>query len=203
MEPEKTTLLRIIMGLLPPDGGKVSLFEQLSPGDSKAHARIGYMPQRLAIYPGLSVRENIRFFGQLYRVPPTALKARTDELLELVSLQHKADDRVADLSGGMARRTMLATALVHRPQLIILDEPTAGVDPLLRLRFWSWFRELRSTGASMIITTHHISEADACQRVAFLRQGRLLEQGTPEELKARYTCSSLEAAFVQATGEET
>lgn len=195
----KSTLLRIIMGLLKPDAGRVVLFGNLAPGDAEAARRIGYMPQQLALYEDLSARQNVRFFGRMYGMRGAALTARTDEVLERVALTAEAERPVRNLSGGMQHRVMLATALVHQPSLLILDEPTTGVDPSLRLRFWEWFEGLSREGASILVTTHHIAEAVHCQEVLFLREGSLLERGTPQALIERYGVSDLEAAFVQAT----
>jgi ABC-2 type transport system ATP-binding protein len=195
----KTTLLKIIMGLQRPDAGRVVLFGELAPGDPRATRRIGYMPQQLALYEELNARENVRFFGRLYGMRGDALHARTEEVLERVALSHEADRPVRDLSGGMQHRVMLATALVHRPSLLILDEPTTGVDPSLRLRFWEWFEVLSEEGASILVTTHHIAEAVHCQEVIFLRDGSLLERDAPQALIERYGVADLEAAFVQAT----
>ncbi len=195
----KTTLLRMIMGLIPPTSGEISLFDTFSPSDTQARRKIGYMPQQLAVYPGLSVFENVMFFGRLYGFQSSELKQRTEEVLGLVDLLDKRDEQVAHLSGGMVRRVMLATTLIHQPSLVILDEPTAGVDPSLRLRFWNWFQELSKKGISILITTHHISEATLCQEVVFLRDGILIEQGTPAELMGRYQVNDLEEAFVKAT----
>jgi len=195
----KTTLLRMIMGLISPTSGKIDLFESYSPSDMEARKRIGYMPQQLAVYPGLSVLENVLFFGRLYGVQNSVIKQRAAEILKMVNLETKSNEQVAQLSGGMIRRVMLATTLIHQPSLIILDDPTAGVDPSLRLRFWKWFQQLAQQGISILITTHHISEASLCQDVVFLREGKLIEHGTPDELMSRYQSKDLEEAFVKAT----
>ncbi|MBC8259273.1 MAG: ABC transporter ATP-binding protein [SAR324 cluster bacterium] len=195
----KSTLLRMIMGLLKPTSGNILIFNNNSPGDFEVKHLLGYMPQQLAVYPGLSVRENVLFYGRLYGIPETELETRLLDILEMVELSSCLDNLAADLSGGMLRRLMLATTLIHQPSLVILDEPTAGVDPSLRLRFWEWFEELAHGGTSILITTHHISEASRCNKVAFLRQGKLLEHDTPEKLMQRYDSANLEEAFVQAT----
>jgi len=195
----KTTLIRMIMGLLPVSSGRITLFDQYSPGAAYARKRIGYMPQQLAVYSGLSVLENILFFGRIYQMPEAELRAKAEEVIHMVELTHAQNNLVATLSGGMIRRVMLASALVHRPRLLILDEPTAGVDPLLRIKFWQWFDDLVNAGTLIIITTHNISEAAHCHKVVFLREGVLLEQDTPAELIKKYNVSDLEDAFVAAT----
>ncbi len=195
----KTTLIRIIMGLIKPDGGDVLLFGKYRPGSIEARRLIGYMPQQHSVYPGLSVLENVLFFGRMYRMQDADLHQRAVDILQMVELEHRKNDLVANLSGGMIRRVMLATALVHRPRLLILDEPTAGVDPLLRIKFWDWFANMVESGTSIIVTTHNISEAERCRNVVFLRNGQKLEQGTPQELMSSYHADNLEAAFVEAT----
>jgi ABC-2 type transport system ATP-binding protein len=198
----KTTLIRMITGLISPTAGEIRLFGSPSLRERSVRRNIGYMPQQAAIYPGLSVLENILFFGRLYHVAEDDLKQRAEELLQLVELTEKCDTVVADLSGGMVRRAMLATILIHRPALLILDEPTAGVDPTLRIKFWEWFQKLAASGISILITTHHIAEAVRCDEVVFLRNGRLLEQGTPATLMEKYGTEDLEYAFVEATREK-
>ena len=195
----KTTLIRLVLGLLTPDAGSIRLFGGDAAGSIAARSRIGYMPQQLSVYPGLTVRENVLFFGRMYHMEERDLSKRTDEVVRMVELEDRADDKVSSLSGGMVRRTMLATALVHRPRLLLLDEPTAGVDPLLRLRFWEWFGKMVSDGTSIIVTTHTISEATHCHNVVFLRNGEKLEQGTPAQLMSAYGCGDLESAFAAAT----
>jgi ABC-2 type transport system ATP-binding protein len=197
----KTTLLRMIMGLVRPDTGAVTLFGGEAPGSAAAVRKIGYMPQQLALYEDLTVHENLMFFGRIYGLPDAELRGRAEHLLHQVDLEDRRESRVGTLSGGMMRRAMLASALMHRPALLILDEPTAGVDPLLRIRFWNWFVELAEAGTTLLITTHHISEADRCQEIAFQRFGRILRRGRPADLLAHYGVSDLEHAFVNATQE--
>lgn len=195
----KTTLIRMLVGLLKPTAGEITLFEQYHPQDTQLRKYIGYMPQQLAVYSGLTVLENVLFFARMYAMEETQLKQRAIEILERIELDHRKDSLVSTLSGGMVRRVMLATAMIHKPRLLILDEPTAGVDPLLRLKFWEWFDVLVKEGISIIITTHNISEASHCLQVVFLREGNLLEQGSPQTLMDKYAVNNLEAAFVSAT----
>lgn len=199
----KTTLLRILTGLLSPTTGNVTLFGGLSPGANLARRNIGYMPQSLSLYQGLSVEENLTFYGRIYGVPEDELKKRVAETLEIVELADRRRSVISDLSGGMIRRALLGSALVHKPKFLLLDEPTAGIDPLLRIRLWDTFKNLCGAGASILITTHHISEADRCDRVVFLRQGKVVNEGAPSQLMERYGVADLERAFVTATSGDS
>ena len=195
----KTTLLRMLTGLLRPSSGAIHLFGSHLPGAVEIRHKIGYMPQEMAVYPELTVEQNIKFFGQIYGVKGQDLEMETKKVIALTELTNKKDQLVKNLSGGMAHRVLLASALIHRPELLILDEPTAGVDPSLRLKFWDWFRDLAQGGTSILITTHHISEAVRCENVVFLTHGEILEQGNPIELITKYSATDLEEAFVKAT----
>ncbi|MDH5541739.1 MAG: ABC transporter ATP-binding protein [Nitrospinota bacterium] len=197
----KTTLIRMIAGLVHPTKGKIRLFGNLPPESLKARGQIGYMPQDISIYPGLSVLENIYFFGRIYGLEKEKLIRNAEEALEFVELSAKRNTQVSELSGGMVRRVSLATALVHKPKFLVLDEPTAGVDPLLRLKIWTLLEELASEGTSILITTHHISEARECGNVVFMRNGSLIDQGAPQSIMDKYSASDLESAFVKATEE--
>ena len=194
----KTTLIRMIVGLTRPTSGEIKLFGKYFPGNRKAGQNLGYMPQQHAVYPGLTVVENILFFGRLYKIPEKKLKKDVEKILEMVELWEKKDTKTDTLSGGMVRRTMLATVLILDPSLIILDEPTAGIDPYLRIKFWDWFEKLSNEGKSILITTHHIAEASKCHEVVFLRSGKILEQGPPSVLMDKYKTSNLEDAFVSS-----
>ena len=180
----KTTCIRAICGLVRPTAGSV----KVGGGDAYAdRARLrpglGYMPQRAALYEDLTARENVEFFARGLSLPDP--RGRTEELLELVDLAARADDRVFGFSGGMKQRVSLACALVHEPPLLLLDEPTAGVDPLLRRRMWSTFASLRERGTTLLVSTNQLDEAVHCERLAILRQGRLLAEDVPAALLDR------------------
>ncbi|HZC84996.1 MAG TPA: ABC transporter ATP-binding protein [Rubrobacter sp.] len=177
----KTTLIKALVGVLRPSAGEVRVLG-LNPLKQRAdlRRRVGYMPQSPALYEDLPARANVEFFGAAHRV--VDLKKKTEEVLELADLTARADDPVYKLSGGMKRRVSLACALIHRPEVIFLDEPTAAVDPQLRSRFWKTFRELAGEGATLFISTHLMDEAMLCDRIAILRKGRIIATDTPRSI---------------------
>ena len=177
----KTTLIKGLVGALRPSGGTARVMG-LNPLKDRAELRqrIGYMPQGAALYEDLSARDNVGFFGAAHRAPD--LKKKVDEVMHFTDLSGRADDPVHTFSGGMKRRISLACALVHRPEVIFLDEPTAAVDPQLRSRFWKTFRELAGDGATLFISTHLMDEAMLCDRIAILRKGRIIATDTPRGL---------------------
>ncbi len=190
----KTTLIRILCGLLMPDAGTARVLGWKVPS-FHVRSQIGYMPQGIALYADLTVRQNLSFFGELYDLPRRTLHERVDEVLSLVQLLDRADQRAGGLAGGMQRRVSLALSLLHKPQLLFLDEPTVGVDPRMRNAFWEHFEELASQDVTLLITTHIMDEAAHCRTIGFLNQGRLLTQGTPREILERTGESALEAAY--------
>lgn len=191
----KTTLIRILCGLLRPDAGQVHVLGWRVPS-ARIQAQIGYMPQEIALYEDLSVMQNLRFFGELYDLPRTQIRERAEELLALVELSDRAEQRVGSLSGGMQRRASLAVSLLHKPRLLFLDEPTAGVDPRLRRSFWDHFFALAEEDVALIVTTHLMEEAERCHVVGLLSRGRLLAEGTPQQLMTQSGTSDLESAFI-------
>lgn len=189
----KTTLIRLLIGLLKPTSGHVMLLDQAMP--SKAIlSQVGYMTQTSALYEDLTVRENIAFFAEMCG---GTNRGRMDEVIELVELQDRARSLVRTLSGGLRQRTSLACSLVHEPRLLLLDEPTVGIDPQLRAIFWSYFRQLADGGATLIISSHVMDEAERCDRLGFIRQGKLLAQGSATELLAQAGARTLEEAFLR------
>lgn len=190
----KTTLIRCLLGLLRPQRGSASVngTDSMDLGSAE-RARIGYMPQSEAVYDDLTVRENVTFFARLYGVDdPAAI----DRALDFVDLEERADASVTELSGGMVRRTSLACALVHDPDVLLLDEPTVGVDPELRANMWTAFRERRDAGSLMLVSTHYLGEATNCDRVLFLREGRVLALDTPHSFLESTGTADLEDAFL-------
>ena len=199
----KTTAIRLWLGLTAPSGGTAFVLgRRIPPRD--VLPRIGYMPQDVAVYPDLTVDENLALFGRLIGMGAEAIEDRTEEVLELVDIASRRHDLVSTLSGGLRRRTSLAAALLHDPDLLLLDEPTVGVDPELRAAFWTYFRVLTARGKTVLITTHYMEEAAQCDRVALIHRGRLLAHGPPAAIKERTRTANLDDAFlalVRATRE--
>jgi ABC-2 type transport system ATP-binding protein len=192
----KTTIIKMLSGLLPPDGGSATVLGRQLP-DKELAASIGYMPQETALYTGLSVHQNLQFFGELFGLKRERLAAREAEMLEFIDLEKWKNALVRNLSGGMRHRVSLACALLHEPRVMFLDEPTVGVDPELRWAFWDFFRQLKDHGVTMLITTHYMDEACRCDRVGFMRKGKLIAEGQPEELMRSCGAGSLEDAFMR------
>ncbi|MEV7414547.1 ABC transporter ATP-binding protein [Streptomyces sp. NPDC089919] len=182
----KTTTIRMVCGLLRPDGGTVRVGGHLvGTAAGPAKRLVGYVPQDIALYGDLSVRENLDFFGRLYRLPRAERARRVREVLELVDLTARAEDRVDTLSGGMRRRLNIGAGLVHSPTLLILDEPTVGVDPQSRHAILESVRRFGEEGMAVLYTTHYMEEAERlCDRVGIIDHGRLVAEGTHRELVA-------------------
>jgi len=180
----KTTSISMICGLLERDGGEVSVAGQPVDIDAvEAKSAIGYVPQDLAIYPDLSARENLRFFGRLQRLSGAQLDERVDAVLELIGLAERADEKTEAYSGGMKRRLNIGIGLLHQPQLLVLDEPTVGVDPQSRNAILEAVDELRRGGMSILYTTHYMEEAERlCDRIGIIDEGHILAEGTRREL---------------------
>jgi ABC-2 type transport system ATP-binding protein len=189
----KTTLIRAIAGLVRLDGGDISVLGR-SPRGAVSAGLIGYMTQTAALYPELSVEENLTFFAALRSVRDA--RAAIDETLAVINLAERRRSPVGALSGGMRQRASLAVALLGRPPLLLLDEPTVGVDPALRREFWTYFRRLADAGAALVVSSHVMDEAERCDRLALLQAGRLLIAGTADEIRARAGSRQLEDAFL-------
>ena len=186
----KTTLIRSIVGLVAPDAGTVTVLGKRVP-NLDVLREVGYMTQQAALYPGLSVEENLRFFAAIYGV-----KDGVNDALDLVDLSSRKKSVVGTLSGGMRQRCSLACALVHRPKLLLLDEPTVGVDPQLRVQFWEDFRRMAASGTTIIVSSHVMDEAERCQRLGLMQYGKLLAEGSPSEVRAMAGTPNLEDAFL-------
>lgn len=180
----KTTLVRMLTGALAPTEGEIRVMgEDPRLFKRTTRERIGYMPQTFALYPDLTTRENVDFAASLFGMLWWRRHRRTQEVLEFVDLWSVRGRRASDLSGGMQRRLELASALVHEPEIAFLDEPTAGIDPILREKIWRGLHDLRDQGRTLLLTTQHVNEAEACDGVALISEGRLIALGTPDGLR--------------------
>lgn len=179
----KTTTLRILCGLLKADQGHCTVRGyDVAREPRKVKSLVGYMPQRFSLYPDLTVAENLRFFARLFEVPPDEGRERMRQLLAFSRLEPFQGRRAAQLSGGMKQKLALCCTLIHTPAVLLLDEPTTGVDPVSRREFWRILYDLRERGVTILLTTPYMDEAARCDRVAFMHQGRIIAQGPPREL---------------------
>lgn len=190
----KTTLIRLLVGLLEAHAGTVTVLGHRMP-EVDVLRHVGYMTQQAALYPGLSVEENVRFFAAI-----NGVEDGVKEALEMVDLYERRSSEVSTLSGGMRQRCSLACALVHRPQLLLLDEPTVGVDPQLRVQFWEDFRRMADAGTTIIVSSHVMDEAERCQRLGLIQYGKMLAEGTPGEIRDIAGSTNLEDAFLKLAG---
>jgi ABC-2 type transport system ATP-binding protein len=191
----KTTLIRLLVGLLKPKNGSVQVLGETP--SRRVASRLGYMPQLYSLYTELSVRQNVDFFAKINRLSDGAERARqVEKTIRLIDLWSRRNDSVAKLSGGMRQRVSLACAIVHNPPLLLLDEPTVGLDPELRVTFWEHFASLNEQGVTIVVSSHTMDDAAHCDRLAFMRDGRVIAQGSPDELKSNTGQSTLEDAFL-------
>ncbi|MEK3979532.1 ABC transporter ATP-binding protein [Psychrobacillus sp. FSL K6-2836] len=197
----KTSLIKIIVGMDQPTSGHVEVLNTQVPS-LKLLQKIGYMAQADALYNDLTGRENLSFFASLFKLNKNAQKKRIAYVAHLVNLTAHLSKRVENYSGGMKRRLSLAVALIHDPQIIILDEPTVGIDPALRKSIWAEINRLKDEGKTILITTHVMDEADKCDRLVMVKDGEIISNGTPVELKNLYKVSSLEEVFLKSGGEK-
>jgi ABC-2 type transport system ATP-binding protein len=180
----KSTLIRILCGLLRPSAGRALVAGIDVARDPEAvRRRIGYMSQKFSLYNDMSVVENLRFFGGIYGVPRADMAARLRFAVDMAGLTGREDALVATLAGGWKQRLALGAAILHRPAILFLDEPTSGVDPGSRRRFWDLIHTLSAEGVSVLVSTHYMDEAEYCHRIAMISRGRLIALGTPQELK--------------------
>jgi ABC-2 type transport system ATP-binding protein len=198
----KSTLIHCIMGLAVPSSGRASVLGYDVVDDyQKARACVGLAPQETNLDWFLNVEETLDFHGGYYSMRKKERKARIDELLKDFSLTEKRKARSLFLSGGMKRRVILARALMHRPKVLILDEPTAGVDLELRLELWKYMKKINKAGTTILLTTHYIEEAEQlCDRIALINKGEIIKTGTTKELKEHYGQKSLEDVYLKVVG---
>lgn len=197
----KTTLVKTIIGMKGFVKGEVIVLDEKMP-TLKVVNDIGYMAQSDALYDDLTGIDNVLFFAELYGIKGKIAKQRAIEVLELVDLQKHAKRPVKNYSGGMKRRLSLAIALVHSPKLLILDEPTVGIDPILRKKFWDEFNRIKDSGGTIIVTTHVMDEAYKCNKLALIRNGKIIAEGSPNEIIAASGGQTIEDAFLFYSTEE-
>ncbi|TKD70073.1 ABC transporter ATP-binding protein [Pseudalkalibacillus hwajinpoensis] len=195
----KTTLVKLLCGIEEATEGTVQVFNQQMP-DLNVMNRMGYMAQADALYVELTAKENLEFFASLSGVKRTERKERIQEVMKLVDLEQHLDKKVETYSGGMKRRLSLAIALLHKPDILLLDEPTVGIDPSLRQRIWDTFEALRMKGVLILVTTHVMDEAERCSRLGLIREGKLIAVGTPDEIKTNTKSTTIEQAFLTYGG---
>jgi ABC-2 type transport system ATP-binding protein len=193
----KTTTIRMLTGLMEPTAGSASVVGvDVVKNPEAVRRRIGYMSQRYGLYDDLTVTENLEFYAGVYGLAGAELRNRLTELMKEYGLDERSNQLAGTLSGGWKQRLALACATAHRPDLIFLDEPTAGVDPAARRKFWKLIRERSAQGTTVLVTTHYMDEAELCDRLAFLSRGHLIAIGTPKEITTRFGQASIEDVFV-------
>ncbi len=198
----KTTAIRALAGLIDLDGGEARVLGA-DPGKGGAvRESLGLMPQQYSLYRDLSVKENLQFFSRLYVLPRAVYRARAERLLAITRLDRFTDRRAEALSGGMYKKLALACALLHQPRVLLLDEPTNGVDPVSRRELWALLHEFVQGGMTVLVSTPYMDEAERCDRVGLVHQGRLLLEGPPAELLRQAGQRSFEELFVSRIGEE-
>jgi ABC-2 type transport system ATP-binding protein len=193
----KTTAIRMLCGLLLPTSGNgiVNGFD-VNREPEKIKQSIGYMSQKFSLYSDLTGRENLSFYGTVYKIPAHRLKMRIEELTDYLGLQDFIDRPTGPLPVGWRQRIALAAAILHKPGIIFLDEPTAGVDPVFRRRFWEILYRLADSGTTLFVTTHYMDEAEFCRRISIMHHGRIIEAGQPRELMEKYNQPDLHEAFI-------
>lgn len=193
----KTTTIRMLCGLLPPTAGRATVVGYDVASDPEAiRRRIGYMSQRYGLYDDLTVRENLRFYATVYGLRGEARSRRLAQHADELGLDKRWNQLAGTLSGGWKQRLALACATAHRPEMLFLDEPTAGVDPAARRAFWETIYRMAEGGTTILVTTHYMDEAERCQRLAFLSRGHLIGIGTPSEITQQFGEKTIEDVFI-------
>jgi ABC-2 type transport system ATP-binding protein len=194
----KTTAIKMLIGLLEPSSGsaRVAGFDVLTQSE-EVRRRIGYMSQRFSLYDDLTPRENITLYGGIYGLTDAEIRARGDALLGGLDLMHVADRLVGTLPLGWKQKLAFSVAMLHQPTVVLLDEPTGGVDPVTRRQFWEMIYAAASRGTTVFVTTHYMDEAEYCDRLSIMVDGRIAAMGTPKALKAEFGVSSIDEVFVR------
>ncbi|MDA8234605.1 MAG: ABC transporter ATP-binding protein [Clostridia bacterium] len=198
----KSTTIRMLCGILSPSGGQGKVLGYDLKDSEKIKQNIGYMSQKFSLYEDLTVEENIDFYAGIYGLRGKEVRERKEELIQLALLTGKEKALAGTLSGGWKQRLALACALVHRPHLLFLDEPTAGVDPVSRRVFWELLYRVAAQGVTILVTTHYMDEAEKCDVVGFIYQGKLMGFGTPGELMGAMGLTNLEDVFIKVVEED-
>jgi ABC-2 type transport system ATP-binding protein len=194
----KTTAIRMLTGLLAPSGGTATVAGHDVYTESEAIKRtIGYMSQRFSLYEDLSPRENIRLYGGIYDLTLNEIRRRSDDMLARLGMEESGSRPVRELPLGWRQKLALSVALLHRPAIVFLDEPTSGVDPVTRRQFWELIYDTAQAGTTVLVTTHYMDEAEYCDRISIMASGRIGALGTPAELKAQFKTASIDDLFVQ------
>jgi drug efflux transport system ATP-binding protein len=181
----KTTTIRMTLGLMKPTSGEVDVLGMKMDGNtSKIRPRVGYMSQRFSLYNDLTVLQNLNFYGAAYGLKNAELQERIQNALVMAGLEGRENSKTKDLSGGWRQRLALSAAILHRPEMLFLDEPTAGVDPVSRRAFWDLLYKLIAEGITVFVTTHYMDEAEHCHRLAFIQRGKIIAYGSPAEIKS-------------------
>ena len=196
----KTTLVSLVVGSAVPTSGHVFLGGEAAPYPTM-RSRLGYMPQDTALYEGVTARENLEFFAALQGLTHAQIRAREAELMALLGLEDARDQLVGNFSGGMKRRLSLAVALVAKPEVLVMDEPTVGLDPVRRIELWALFRTLADKGAALLVTTHVMDEAARCDKLLLIRHGEILATGSPDDIRKRTGVEDLDTAFLNLIKE--
>ena len=194
----KTTAIKMLVGLLAPSGGRASVagFDVMTQAE-EVRRRIGYMSQRFSLYDDLTVRENVELYGGIYGLSDREIADRGEALLGELQLGRAADERVASLPLGWKQKLAFSVALLHRPAVVFLDEPTGGVDPITRRQFWEMIYAAAAHGTTLLVTTHYLDEAEYCDRVSIMVDGRIAAMGAPGELEEQYGVATLDELFVR------
>jgi ABC-2 type transport system ATP-binding protein len=200
----KSTVIRMLCGILDPSGGRGRVVGyDIAREPERIKERVGYMTQRFSLYDDLTVQENLAFYAGIYGVPRRARRDRVDEVIAGTGLEDRRTQLAGTLSGGWKQRVALASATIHRPPLLFLDEPTAGVDPVSRRAFWAEIHRLAAGGTTVLLTTHYMDEAARCHRLAFIFRGHVLDEGTPDDVVARRSLAAAEVDLPDGPAAQT
>jgi ABC-2 type transport system ATP-binding protein len=196
----KTTAIRMLTGLLQPTSGTASVAGfDIGTQAEQVRRRIGYMSQKFSLYEDLTVRENITLYGGIYGVSDKDIKTRTGDILTRIGLEHAGKELVRDIPLGWKQQLAFCVALLHRPAVVFLDEPTGGVDPITRRRFWELIYEAAAAGTSVLVTTHYLDEAEYCGRISIMVNGAIAAMGTPAEVRRAFGAVTLDEVFLKLT----